>query len=572
MKKSGQPGSPHQVDIMAVLAVVCAAVAFATVAYYIVFPSRGYFHSDCTDTLYWAQASYDTGSLFNRDFTYASLQPFGGLLLMLPWIGLFGVSMTTQTIGMLLFLAIFTATVVFLLRTLGWNTRWIGASVAIFLALLSLSEKSREIFWGHIIYYSLALLFLYVGLALAIRAWRHSGMALADGMAAGRQGTVAGANPRLARSRRFWTCSALLFIWFLLCSINGVQAIVVFAIPIALALVSQWFFQGVLAGKKSVRPLLDAENLRGNLLVLIMLVGSLGGLALGLLLAGGIQALYENGYSSFSASDQWFTNLGQMMEHWASLLGVATTRGEVFFSAKGLLDLIKLGACILTWIVPVLMLLLYRRIKDAAVRILVLAHWALTAVILFAYVFGSLASASWRLTPIVGSSILLCLVFAKWLADETGVSRFLLLTVLPLALAAIVSLVTIAQMPSDYGKGDRLDTIKDYLVEQDLTYGYATFWNANALTVRSDSRVKVRSINIDNDAIVPYYYQGERSWYIDQAGQDRYFLLLELAEYDAWLGRNPVLARDATETLTAGDFKVLVFTKNIIGQNGAAGP
>jgi hypothetical protein len=125
------------------------------VAYYIIFPSRGYFHSDCTDTILWAQAAYEARSLFNPGFTYAALFPFGGPLLMLPWVGLFGVSMTAHTLGMLAFLILFAAALFFLLRSLGWDSRWTAAALALLLPALSLSDKSREIFWGHILYYNL---------------------------------------------------------------------------------------------------------------------------------------------------------------------------------------------------------------------------------------------------------------------------------------------------------------------------------------------------------------------------------------------------------------------------------
>ena len=48
-------------------------LSFGIIAYYTVFPSRGAFHSDCTDTLMWALASHEGGSLFNPDFKYACL-------------------------------------------------------------------------------------------------------------------------------------------------------------------------------------------------------------------------------------------------------------------------------------------------------------------------------------------------------------------------------------------------------------------------------------------------------------------------------------------------------------------
>ena len=55
-----------------------AVLSAGTVVYYIVYPSAAYFHADCSDTILWAQASYDSGTMFNPDFGYAAMLPFGG--------------------------------------------------------------------------------------------------------------------------------------------------------------------------------------------------------------------------------------------------------------------------------------------------------------------------------------------------------------------------------------------------------------------------------------------------------------------------------------------------------------
>ena len=68
-----------------ILPPVLLLTAVGVVAYYILCPSKGEFHADCTDTLYWAKATYDSGKLINPDFSYACLLPFGGSLLMLLW-------------------------------------------------------------------------------------------------------------------------------------------------------------------------------------------------------------------------------------------------------------------------------------------------------------------------------------------------------------------------------------------------------------------------------------------------------------------------------------------------------
>ena len=68
---------------------VLLVVALGLVAYYIICPAKGEFHADCTDTIYWAKATFDSGKLISPDFSYACLLPFGGSLLMLLFLPFF---------------------------------------------------------------------------------------------------------------------------------------------------------------------------------------------------------------------------------------------------------------------------------------------------------------------------------------------------------------------------------------------------------------------------------------------------------------------------------------------------
>ena len=84
-----------------------AIISLACVLYYTIWPAEGYFHSDCTDTIYWAQASIDGGTVFNPDFVYAALLPFSASIWLVPLIKIFGVTMTTHVIGMVIFALLF---------------------------------------------------------------------------------------------------------------------------------------------------------------------------------------------------------------------------------------------------------------------------------------------------------------------------------------------------------------------------------------------------------------------------------------------------------------------------------
>jgi hypothetical protein len=80
---------------------------FLPVIYFICGPMEGYLHADFTDTIYWANASLESGKIFDPEFRYAALLPFSANLWFTPLIAVFGVSMTTQVIGMSIFAVIF---------------------------------------------------------------------------------------------------------------------------------------------------------------------------------------------------------------------------------------------------------------------------------------------------------------------------------------------------------------------------------------------------------------------------------------------------------------------------------
>ena len=264
-----------------ILPPVLLLTAVGVVAYYILCPSKGEFHADCTDTLYWAKATYDSGKLINPDFSYACLLPFGGSLLMLLFLPLFGFSMTTNMMGMLVFFFLFTTSLCWMLRQMHWDSRWNCITAAAFLMLLSASKKLREIFWGHTIYYSLGILFLFFGLALLFRLQNLSAI-------------------RQTREIRMHTILTFiaLFLFFILCCTDQITAITIFALPILAGL----FLERVLDRKT---PLLHQKNTRVLLLLLSLGIAIIAGMKLGNLWANGVAGAYADNYSNWTAQETW---------------------------------------------------------------------------------------------------------------------------------------------------------------------------------------------------------------------------------------------------------------------------
>jgi hypothetical protein len=206
----------------------------------------------------------------------------------------------------------------------------------------------------------------------------------------------------------------------------------------------------------------------------------------------------------------------------------------------------------------------YFKLQNSKVRVVIITHWILTALIILGYIFGLLSSASWRLSPILASSIIASTVYLQSLFQQVSTKRLALLFMMPLVIFGIVTSYIIIKMPHDYnlenGNFDGYYLARE-LENLDLNYGYATFWRANLITVVSDSKVKVRSITADYEI---YHFQSQLSWYQEQEGVDRYFVLLNHSEY-VKVYTAPWFELEHTKVVLYGPqtYYVLIFSQNI---------
>lgn len=518
-------------------------LSFALVIYYILGPAEGYFHSDCTDTILWAQATYDSGKLISDNFHYAALLPFGGNLLMLPFIPIFGVSMTTHNIAMVLFALLFFLSLYALARSLGYNLAKTSVLIFTVTLVLSGSDKLREIMWGHIIYYSLGLLFLAFGLSLVNKIPQDSGLF-----------------SEKSRRAKDIILIAGLFVFSAATATNGMQSIVTYILPVVGALILERIF--ATAEEKS---LMQIRLTNSFILIAVFLSSTIVGLLILKLISGGVEAGYANAYSGYSAMSSWKDNLLKFGGDWLSLIGVKVADGDTLMSISSIGNLIRIFTGLFILVFPVIGACLYKKLESRGARLVLLAHFVQSALILFAYICGRLNSANWRLTPMLGSAVIASVVCACELIKPQGFSlvskRFAALSLCLLCLAPTVSALQIAKMPANYGRDNDLHRIADELEKRGLTYGYADFWKAQAVTVLSDSKVKVRNIRISDGKISKYTYQSEYTWFDDQPDTEKYFILLSDYEYSL-LQFNLILEHPTATTQTIDGYKILILPYN----------
>jgi len=519
-------GSPLRVAGR-LLSALLILTGFICILYYIVGPAKGYFHSDSTDTLYWAYTSVESGLPVNPDFGYAAILPFGSQLWLVPLISIFGMTYSVYVTGMIIFALVYFASLIFLSEKLGLNGGWRMIFVTGMLFLLSGSDKLREMMWGHAIYYSLSILFFVFGSALILSYIREKA-----GLAT----------------------MILLSILTAGVATDNAQMISLYFVPLLGAAALERFFS-------SEAGLREQFTKRTFSLAVIMI--SMTTIGLGILYVitdfGEIGAGYAQAYSTFSGPETWLTNISGLIPNLMSLFGIAIEAGTSIVSVDTISTMIKLSGLLIILITPIVMFKVYRKINNFALKFMLWAHALTSLIIIFLVTIGALGNVNWRLIPMLGTAVSATILSIKWIFDEKEENdntskeasvkgskpsrkpilwflssvrkRFAAVCLAMLILNVALTAQGIFRMPGDYARDNKVHMLTAFLEEHQLEYGFADFWHAQAITVLSDNEVRTRCIEITTDGIKTRTYQNDRKWFDDQPGVDRYFLLLTKSEY-----------------------------------------
>lgn len=561
-----RPDSPKKkiISVRAIAAFFSYITAFGILTavvvitlYFVIVASRNEFHSDCTDTLMWANASLESGSVYDPNFRYACFLPFGVNLIMQPLIRITGLSLTTHLLGMTAFFVIITLLFFVMQNVIGTGSRSAALGTAAFLAMTLSSRKLREIFWGHTIYYTLGILFLIIGMALYFRIMSKGNKLRRIRM---KKGDTSGMNYSIALTACFFS------VFIMLAATDGISAISIFALPLMAAIAAEYFLD-------TKNKLLSCNTVYAVLRVMIVGVMTILGIILNNRLVGDLSAGYQEANSMYSAMSTWSDHLRNLPTAWLSLLGVKNMEEQFLMKGIGLQNLFYIFNAIMLAVIPIIATICYpkyqRNIFGRALRYWVWIHWSVTVIVLIGYICGVLSVAEWRLTPIFGTSLILSILFVRWaFSQKTAISRISFIMILPAVIVCCMNLANTASMPSDPHKRNDLFGIEEFLEDMELENGYATFWQANSITVISGNKVKVREVLVNDGEVKKRYYQSSKKWFEDMNGKDEYFLLLTNYEYSQLKTGGSDLLNEATEDLeteiNSHTYHVLVFDHNIV--------
>lgn len=477
------------------LSFIILAGAFGIVQYYIwsnVFITE--FQSDCTDTLLWAQATLESGKLFKPTFDYAYRLAFGGQWLFLPFLKLFGLGMTALRSGMCLFTILFTLVQIFFFRSLETTKKTAFLDTAVMLLAVCATKKTREIFYGHVIHYSLAVFYLLLVFIFLRKILK-------------------------ADSFKKGILPAVFFTLFLfMCSGNGTVEMLFVTLPLLAGCLIEYY-------------------LSGNKKLPVVLFCIAAAACSGFLFSKTLNTNYSDSYSVIVPPESWSENFRLFPVRWISLFYLLPEKNLDSFSAVWIKTVFKTLIALTMLAGLLLSFSRYKLIKNAADRIFIFSTWAMFGAFLFFFVFGKISDVDWRLLPLVfACEVVVLIVFGQFISgkeERTLSAGLALLCGLLLGVHSISNALSVLRLSYDKKIWFAEDGLYNTLKAHDLDYGFITsYWLSNSITVLSDDTLHPRVVSWDEGHVYLNPFNSDVAWYDDQPGVDRYFLALQEDQYD----------------------------------------
>lgn len=483
-------------------AILVFLFSIAMVLYYILVKERIEFDSDFTDTILWAEAMLTGNGLFDHEMYYAYTLPFGGSLLMMPFVAIFGVGYTAHALGFILFFAIFTFSLYRFLRSMDFPVDQTLAAAAVVLLMSLTTKNTRMIMWGHVIHYSLGLLFVMIAVAV------YSGIDVRE--------------PVFSKGYR--KRSILLMILTALFCTNGLTTVLFFGIPFYGALILERFV--------SIKDeLLCTENKNTAVLSIAGFCAAGCGFVVSAVVQklSGVITVYEGMFKTITIWQEWVWDFMDRLRVMYVCAAGEITSEIPMESGTGIRVMYMAFVCLVILLTPLIALYIYRRIENRIIRIYILSYAILLAFSMFIYDFSFARGAAHRMVGLYMTAVTVTVIFMLWLLNHKPLVRFGAVLAIVLSAACVVSTYNVTALKGQ----NRYDGLITVLKDNDLHRGYAEYWSAQVTTVLSGADITVAPVNIsESGEITPRLYNARLDQFEPAEGIDRYFAFLSSWEYE----------------------------------------
>lgn len=515
-----------------ILTVLFFCVFIFVIVKYITFYSFTEMNSDTMDSMLWSLATWKGGSLLNSDFYYPCLLSFGGNIIFLPFIAIWGFSAMTYKAGMILFAILLFTCLYFFLYSLDCTYSARIFLLSVFACFSIASETLRQFLWTHILYYNLGLILLLFALASL--------------------------NMLLKTGKKIWC--VLLGLAMIIATLNGFTEISLVVLPVMAALCLNIFmdFQ---------QPIFEKKNKQYLAPIGILICSTVVGGVLTKLVTNGIQSMgYDEGFARFSDVSTWVENLQRLSIDWMNLFGVYSVSNVNFFSADGIRTGWAIVISLIVFILPVICTVQYMKFA-IEFKMLLWSYWTVAGISLLGYICGYLGECNRRLVPMVCLAFIIAMVY---FIEEVKTVRIRNLSCAILILFGVLLCFRVKELEKNLDNINWLQQAADYVDERGYTRGYAPYFTANTLTMFTQKAVTVpinsvaASSQDDVEAWGTFRYNTFESWIEDNEQNGAQFIVLSVTEYGNLGEKKKPVIDNASGVVELGPYFVFTYDDGVV--------
>ncbi|MBE5894446.1 MAG: hypothetical protein E7285_02125 [Lachnospiraceae bacterium] len=436
-------------------------------------------NTDVLDNLMWAQASVESGKLINLDYTYPYFIPLGGHLLMVPFVKIFGLGIFSARLGMTIFSVVMTIVMVLFFRT--FLTKWYLSLVCTGCMLLSMlsTEKIREMFFGHVLHYSLAILLWMLSIILIDYFDKY----------------------KKKDEKKTKMIIGLLTIHFWVVGIEGMTVTLFAGIPWIGFIILKFLFSEKTISKYSKW---DKKA------IICSCIGLILGIVTYKKISYGIVTTYEQGFMEYDLYKNWVKNIELFFSQWVYLWLDIFSYNDVYveiLSLNGIVYLVKNAMMLMTLLFAISTFFVYHKFEKEIEKKIIISYWVLSLATIYFYVFGKIGVHSWRMLPFWFGTIIVSIMVVKVLVLNkyfVKLKRVAIVVILIMLCNSGLNGLLVLNRNIDtnstwFGEGTMIDILK----ENNLTEGYVIdYWMGNSITVLTNEEIRVRCVGLSAEADV----------------------------------------------------------------------
>lgn len=459
------------------LSIAIFLIPFIAGIWFILTDSGLPYNSDSFDSLMWSYATLTSHRLLSPDFCYPYLLTFGGNVVFLPFVTIFGVGITAQKASLLFYFILFSVALfgAFYVTVASLSKSFFGTGFA--LAVSTSGVVIREQ-WTHLLYYNMGIILFLLGYTSFI-LFIKSG------------------------KKRYAILHAL---FIAVCAINGFSVIVLASAPFIIVSLTELYFgfsKDLSEVFKKILIFQGAGTIAGEL---IRLISKRGGID-------------STGYEIFSMiytdSNEWINHIWMMIVQWYMHFGGCNTDAVMYLTKPGIFLAIALAVAAVTFIIPMIFMSKLDKL-EVKHRVMTVSYWVMNAFILFGYVAGNFSTTPRRLIPCVMIASFMGVIY---LFDKSGEkwTKLKVIAIIGFVCFTVMSPVKMYKDVKYMEVSNPYPVLAEFIKEHGLKFGGSDYWDANSTICYGDGAFEIAPIVFSGETAADqtpavYRYNTFDSW------------------------------------------------------------